>query len=101
MTTQKLSAHESTQQRSTLPHWNYDAQSDSITRVFTFIDFRHAFDFMKEIAFEAEKYNHHPEWSNVYNKVTICWTTHDVQGLTKKDISLAHICDQIFLTYKE
>jgi 4a-hydroxytetrahydrobiopterin dehydratase len=51
---------------------------------------------MKQIAIEAESHNHHPEWCNVYNKVTITWTTHDVQGLSMKDIELAHQCDAIF-----
>jgi 4a-hydroxytetrahydrobiopterin dehydratase len=51
---------------------------------------------MKRIAIEAENHNHHPEWRNVYNKVRITWTTHDVQGLSMKDIELAHLCDQLF-----
>ena len=54
---------------------------------------------MTQIAIEAESHNHHPEWRNVYNKVTITWTTHDVQGLSMNDIELAHICDAIFERY--
>jgi 4a-hydroxytetrahydrobiopterin dehydratase len=54
---------------------------------------------MKQIAIEAESHNHHPEWRNVYNKVTITWTTHDVQGLSMNDFDLAHICDQTFARF--
>ncbi|NTW37306.1 MAG: hypothetical protein HGB17_14535 [Syntrophobacteraceae bacterium] len=53
------------------------------------------------IAIAAEKHNHHPEWSNVYNKVLITWTTHDVQGLSSNDIAMARICDLAFALYKQ
>ena len=62
-------------------------------------DFMHAFAFMTQIAIAAEKHNHHPEWSNVYNKVCITWTTHDVQGLSANDIAMARLCDQAFAGY--
>jgi 4a-hydroxytetrahydrobiopterin dehydratase len=52
-----------------------------------------------QIAKAAEQHKHHPEWRNVYNKVWITWTTHDVNGLSGKDIQLAQICDQLFLQY--
>ncbi|MCL4134630.1 UNVERIFIED_CONTAM: hypothetical protein GTU68_054920 [Idotea baltica] len=50
---------------------------------------------MTRVALAAEKNNHHPEWCNVYNYVDVTWTTHTAQGLTKKDIKLAALCDEI------
>ena len=70
----------------TLPDWSHDVQRDAITREFAFADFTQAFAFMTSIALVAEKLNHHPEWSNVYNQVSITLTTHDANGLTKRDI---------------
>jgi 4a-hydroxytetrahydrobiopterin dehydratase len=52
---------------------------------------------MTKIANASEQHNHHPEWLNVYNKINITWTTHDVQGLSIKDIQMASLCDQLFL----
>ena len=91
-----MSALEIAQQLTSLQLWRLDAKLGSITREFKLADFVRAFEFMKQIAVEAETHNHHPEWRNVYNKVTITWTTHDVQGLSMKDIELAHKCDAIF-----
>ena len=65
----------------------------AITRQLTFPDFASAFGFMTEIAIIAEKHNHHPEWSNVYNRVSIMLTTHDSGGLTSLDIDLARRVD--------
>ncbi len=96
MALQKMSALEIAQQLTSLQLWRLDAKLGSITREFKLADFVRAFEFMKQIAIEAESHNHHPEWRNVYNKVTITWTTHDVQGLSMKDIELAHKCDAIF-----
>jgi len=97
---QKMSALEIAQQLTSLQLWRLDAKLGSITREFKLTDFVSAFEFMKQIAIEAESHNHHPEWRNVYNKVTITWTTHDVQGLSMNDIALAHICDQTFARYQ-
>ena len=99
MAIQKLSAREIAQHTSSLQLWHVDAKLGSITREFVMADFLRAFEFMTQIAIEAESHNHHPEWRNVYNKVTITWTTHDVQGLSMNDIELAHICDAIFERY--
>jgi 4a-hydroxytetrahydrobiopterin dehydratase len=96
MTLEKMSAQEIAQQLPSLQLWHFDAKLGSITREFVLSDFLSAFEFMKQIAIEAENHNHHPEWRNVYNKVRITWTTHDVQGLSIKDIELAHLCDQLF-----
>jgi 4a-hydroxytetrahydrobiopterin dehydratase len=68
---------------------------DTLTRSFLFTDFITAWSFLSEIAIVAEKYNHHPEWSNVYNRVEITLTTHDAHGLSLKDIELASIIDLI------
>ena len=99
MALQKMNAQELAQQLPSLQFWHLDAKLGSITREFKLADFVSAFEFMKQIAIEAENHNHHPEWRNVYNKVTITWTTHDVQGLSMNDIDMAHICDQTFARF--
>lgn len=78
-----------------LPHWNYDEARDAIARRFSFTDFVEAFGFMSEVALEAEKMNHHPEWTNVYRHVDIRLTTHDAGGLTELDIALARAIERI------
>ena len=99
MTMQKLDVQQAAEQLCALPHWTLDAQAGAITREFVLADFVHAFAFMTQIAIAAEKHNHHPEWRNVYNKVLITWTTHDVKGLSSNDIAMARICDQAFAGY--
>ena len=79
-----------------LSEWRYDELTGAITRKFTFGDFTQAFAFMTEVALAAEKRDHHPDWSNAYNRVEITWTTHDAGGLTDRDIALARICDAAF-----
>lgn len=79
-----------------LPLWSLSDQSNAIQRTFRFVNFDQAFAFMTKVATEAERHNHHPEWFNVYNKVEITWTTHDVKGLSIKDIQMAIFCDQLF-----
>ncbi|GGE27414.1 putative pterin-4-alpha-carbinolamine dehydratase [Agaricicola taiwanensis] len=69
--------------------WKLERNGDAIVKTFQFKDFSEAFAFMTRIALAAEKANHHPEWSNVWNKVTIALTTHSAGGLTAKDIALA------------
>jgi 4a-hydroxytetrahydrobiopterin dehydratase len=96
MTLQKLTAEAALQQMATLPQWTLDGASLAITREFVFSNFVQAFGFMSQVALLAEKHNHHPEWRNVYNKVDITWTTHDVKGLSTQDILLAGLCDQAF-----
>ena len=80
----------------TLRNWRHDVQRDAITREFAFADFNEAFAFMTQVALVAEKRDHHPEWSNVYNKVVITLTTHDANGLTQRDIDLARYADETF-----
>ena len=72
-----------------LDGWAFDAGRNGIARSFAFADFSEAFAFMTRVALEAEKADHHPEWSNVWNKVDILLSTHSAGGVTAKDIALA------------
>lgn len=72
---------------------------DALACNFLFRDFRQAFAFMSEVALLAEKADHHPEWSNVYNRVNVVLTTHDAGGITAKDIELAQQIDVAFKGY--
>ncbi|HVY12629.1 MAG TPA: 4a-hydroxytetrahydrobiopterin dehydratase [Alphaproteobacteria bacterium] len=72
-----------------LPGWRLSGDGKAVEKNFAFKDFGQAFAFMTRTALVAEKMNHHPEWSNVYNKVNVRLTTHDAGGLTEKDIKLA------------
>ncbi len=76
-----------------LPGWSHDPARDALSRRFVFDDFAGAFAFMTRIALAAEKADHHPEWSNVYNRVDILLTTHDAGGLSRHDIALARVID--------
>jgi 4a-hydroxytetrahydrobiopterin dehydratase len=76
-----------------MPEWKYDAEARGIRRYLKFDDFAAAFGFMTRVAILAEKADHHPEWSNVYNRVEILLTTHDVGGLSNRDIDLAQAID--------
>ena len=67
--------------------WTVDA--DGMSRELKFANFKEAFAFMTEVAAAADRADHHPEWSNVYNEVSIQLTTHDADGLTEKDTALA------------
>lgn len=78
-----------------LPLWTASADPDGISRRFTFSDFGAAFAFMTRVAIMAEKADHHPEWSNVYNRVDILLTTHDAGGLSQRDVGLARAIDAI------
>lgn len=91
---QKLEARERADALRSLPDWQVEAGRDAITRAFRFADFPAAFAFMTRCALAAEKMDHHPEWSNVYNRVTVTLTTHDAGGLTAADVKLAHIMDK-------
>lgn len=70
------------------PLWTHDAGRDAVSRSFTFADFSAAFGFMTRVAMIAEAMDHHPEWSNVYNRVTITLTTHDADGLSVRDAAM-------------
>ena len=76
---------QATQQQ--LPDWSFE--DTSLSRGFVFADFVIAFGFMSKVALLAERMNHHPEWSNVYNRVEVRLTSHDKGGITARDIKLA------------
>lgn len=78
-----------------LAEWDYDDGRDAISRSFTFDSFSEAFAFMTQVALMAEKADHHPEWSNVYNRVDIVLTTHDAGGLSIRDVDLAQRIDAL------
>ena len=73
--------------------WVLDKDRDAITKDYKFGNFVDAFGFMTRAAIWAEKWNHHPEWFNVYNKVQVTLTTHDVDGLSALDVKLARKMD--------
>ena len=72
---------------------------DAYTKLFKFSDFKQAFSFMTSIAMRAEQINHHPEWENVYNKVIITLTTHDVGGVSKLDYDMALFVDKVYKNF--
>ncbi|WFU08577.1 4a-hydroxytetrahydrobiopterin dehydratase [Rhizobium sp. CB3090] len=72
-----------------LSGWTLAADGLSMSKSFKFRNFVEAFGFMAEAALAAEKFNHHPEWFNVYSRVDVKLTTHDANGLTEQDIKLA------------
>lgn len=96
---EKLSPIAAAELLATLKHWQHDNKRDAITREFNFADFAQAFAFMTQIAIQAEKRNHHPEWFNVYNRVHITLTTHDVDGLSQRDIDLARCADAAYSAF--
>lgn len=78
-----------------LSGWVEAAGRDAIAKSYRFADFNAAFGFMTRVALKADQMDHHPEWSNVYNKVEIILTTHDAGGVTDKDVALAKFMDKI------
>jgi len=76
--------------------WTVKDDLLSIYKTYIFKDFKDAFTWMTSISIESERLNHHPEWKNIYNKVVVNLSTHDVSGLSKKDIVLASFMDQEF-----
>jgi 4a-hydroxytetrahydrobiopterin dehydratase len=92
---QQLSEEERAEALDELDEWDYDEARDAITRSFTFDDFTEAFAFMTRVALIAEKSDHHPEWSNVWNRVDILLTTHDAGGLSARDVTMAEAIDAL------
>jgi 4a-hydroxytetrahydrobiopterin dehydratase len=78
-------------------NWKLVEGRDAIVRQFKFKTFNQAFGWMTRVAMYAEKWNHHPEWSNTYNRVDVVLTTHSVGGLSELDIKLAKIMDKLAL----
>jgi len=93
--TEKLSRAERTEALNALSTWSLVDGRDAIFKTFIFKNFVEAFGFMTKAALVAEKLNHHPEWSNVYKKVEVTLTTHDCDGLSALDISLAKKLDEL------
>ena len=90
---EKLSDSAIQQQMDNLTGW--ELIDDGIEKSFVFRDFKEAFSIMTRIAMECEVRNHHPEWSNVYNRLNIRFSTHDAGGLTDSDFNLARTVDAI------
>lgn len=78
-----------------LPRWRaHEGDRPAITRSLRFADFNAAFGFMARVALMADKMDHHPEWSNVYDRVEVLLTTHDAGGVTALDVKLARFIDE-------
>jgi 4a-hydroxytetrahydrobiopterin dehydratase len=92
---EQLSEAERAEALDILPDWDYDEARDAITRSIVFGDFAEAFGFMTQVALIAERADHHPEWTNVWNRVEITLTTHDAGGLSARDVELAQAIDSI------
>lgn len=78
-----------------LAGWSWDAGRNGIAKGFAFADFSAAFAFMTRVALAAEKADHHPDWSNVWNKVDMLLSTHSAGGVTARDIALAAEIERI------
>jgi 4a-hydroxytetrahydrobiopterin dehydratase len=92
---EKLSGAERARALATLSGWSELSGRDAIAKSFKFKTFSEAFGFMARAALAAEKLDHHPEWTNVYNKVDVVLSTHSAQGLTELDVKLAQKMDAI------
>lgn len=90
---EKLSSSEIERRLGQLDQWS--VADGKLSREFAFPDFVRAFGFMTSAAIEAEKLNHHPEWSNVYSRVTVHLTTHEADGITALDFELARKMDAL------
>jgi len=95
---QKLDATARKDALTQLSHWREVDGRDAIQRSFRFTNFNAAFGFMSRVALMAEKMDHHPEWSNVYNRVDVILTTHSCGGLSELDVRLAQFMDQVAVT---
>ncbi|KAF8792595.1 putative pterin-4-alpha-carbinolamine like protein [Argiope bruennichi] len=80
--------------------WSMVENRDAIYKEFLFKNFNEAFGFMSRISMQAEKMDHHPEWFNVYNKVQITLSSHDVSGLSDRDVRLANFIEKAFEPFK-
>ncbi|PZP55426.1 MAG: 4a-hydroxytetrahydrobiopterin dehydratase [Micavibrio aeruginosavorus] len=95
--TDRIHAQEIQNRLTELKEWNYQNANnrDILQKSFKFKTFVDAFGFMSKVALLAEKMDHHPEWSNVYNKVEINLTTHEASGVSEKDFQLAKLIDAL------
>ena len=92
---EKLSPEARAEALASLPAWSLVEGRDAITRTIQFDNFVQAFGFMSKVALLAERWCHHPEWFNVYNRVEVTLSTHDVGGLSELDLELARAIDRM------
>jgi len=78
-------------------HEHWDLKNNKLHREYKLADFTQAFGFMTMVALVAEKTDHHPEWFNVYNKVVVDLTTHEVKGISERDFKLAEAMDKLYI----
>ena len=90
----RLSSEKISEELKNLPGWS--VKDEKLHRDFEFESFNQAFGFMTRAAMEIEKMNHHPEWFNVYNRISVDLMTHDAGGITENDIQLAKILNSLF-----
>jgi 4a-hydroxytetrahydrobiopterin dehydratase len=90
---EKLTGAQRREALAALPGWEDVAGRDAIRKGFTFKNFNEAWGMMSRVALQAERMDHHPEWSNVYNRVEITLATHDAGGVTERDIKLARFIE--------
>ncbi|MTJ79444.1 MAG: 4a-hydroxytetrahydrobiopterin dehydratase [Telmatospirillum sp.] len=93
--TRRLTSEERAALATGLPEWRLVDGRDAIIRQLRFADFNEAFGFMTRVALLAERMDHHPEWSNVFNRVDIVLTTHDCGGLSVRDVAMARAIEEI------
>lgn len=90
---ENLTEEQLTQELKRLDGWTI--QDGKLYRLYEFADFAQAFGFMAQVAIKAEGMNHHPEWSNVYNRLAVHLSTHDTGGITSNDIRLAAFMNKV------
>jgi 4a-hydroxytetrahydrobiopterin dehydratase len=93
----KLSITDRNKALKKLKGWQLVKGRSAITKTFQFKDFNAAFSWMTAIAMHAEKLDHHPEWSNTYNKIHVILSTHDSEGVTELDIEMATIMNKLYI----
>ena len=76
--------------------WSFENNENCACKIFKFKNFTSAFSWMTEIAFAAEKNDHHPDWKNIYNTVEVTLSTHDIETLSNKDLELAKLMDELY-----
>lgn len=91
----KLTGAARTRALAPLKGWKKVRGRDALAKDYRFGDFNEAFGFMTRVAIKADQMDHHPEWSNVYNNVSITLTTHDAGGVSERDVALAKFIDRI------
>ncbi|XP_068246305.1 pterin-4-alpha-carbinolamine dehydratase 2-like [Palaemon carinicauda] len=80
--------------------WNMVDGRDAINKTFLFQSFNEAWSWMSRVALAGERMGHHPEWFNVYNTVQVTWITPECNGITVRDVKMAHFCDSTYKYYK-